>query len=172
MTEAPRIETERLTLRPHRMDDFPTFATFFAGDAARFIGGPMPARQAWHGFAADVGSWELMGYGAWAIEERTTGAFAGQVALSKPPHFPEAEIGWLLMPGFEGRGYATEAALAARAFAYATLGWPTAVSYVDPENLRSIAVARRLGCTEDPAATSLDPGDIVFRHPAPGRRGA
>ncbi len=167
MTAAPRIETERLTLRPHRMEDFPAFAAFFASDAARFIGGPLPARGAWHGFAADVGSWDLLGYGDWAIEERATGAFAGQVALSKPPHFPEREIGWLLIPGFEGRGYATEAARAVRGFAYGTLGWDTAVSYVDPGNHRSIAVARRLGCTEDPAAPPLDPEDLVFRHPAP-----
>ena len=79
----------------------------------------------------------------------------------------QPEIGWLLLPGFEGRGYATEAARAARAYAYDSLGWTTAVSYCDPENVRSLAVARRLGCTEDPAAEPFDPGDIVFRHPAP-----
>ena len=168
-TAAPRIETERLTLRPHRMEDFPQFAAFLASDASRYVGGPLPQSGAWHRFAADVGAWELTGFGAWAIEEKASGAFAGQIALSHPPHFPEAEIGWLLVAGFEGRGYATEAARAARGFAYDTLGWPTAVSYVNPGNLRSIAVARRLGCTEDPAATPLYPWDLVFRHPAPGR---
>jgi RimJ/RimL family protein N-acetyltransferase len=168
MTAAPVIETERLVLRPHRMEDFPPFAAFYASEAASFIGGPMDGRRAWNIFAGDVGSWELMGFGAWAVEEKGTGAFAGQVALGKPPHFPEREIGWLLVAGFEGRGYATEGARAARAFAYRTLGWDTAVSYVDPLNLRSIAVARRLGCTEDRDAACLDPGDLVFRHPSPG----
>jgi RimJ/RimL family protein N-acetyltransferase len=167
VSTAPRIETERLMLRPHRMDDFPPFAAFFASDASRYVGGPIPLPRCWHGFAGDVGAWELLGFGNWAIEERATGAFAGQVGLNRPPYFPEAEIGWLLMPGFEGRGYATEAALAARAFAYGTLGWQTAVSYIDRDNARSIALARRIGCTEDPDAARFDPEDVVYRHPAP-----
>lgn len=167
MTAAPRIETERLVLRPHVLEDFPAMAAFFASDAARFVGGPMDEKRCWHGFASDVGSWELMGFGGWGVEEKATGAFVGQVGLNKPAYFPEREIGWILMPGREGRGYATEAALAARAYAYGTLGWTTAVSYVDPENARSIALARRIGCAVDPDARSFDPGDLVFRHPAP-----
>jgi RimJ/RimL family protein N-acetyltransferase len=167
MTAAPRLETARLVLRPHRLEDFPAMAAFLESDSARFIGGPLPLRRAWHCFGSDVGSWDLMGFGCWAIEEKDSGAFAGQVGLNKPPFFPEREIGWLLLPGFEGKGYATEAALAARAFAYGALGWSTAVSYCDCANLRSIAVARRLGCVEDPEAERLDPEDIVFRHPPP-----
>ncbi len=167
MTAAPLLTTERLTLRPLRMEDFPPFAAFYASDAASFIGGPMTGRRAWYVFAGEVGSWNLMGFGAWAIEEQTTGAFAGQVALGKPPHFPEREIGWLVFPAFQRRGYANEAAREARRFAYGALGWTTAVSYVDPENHPSIATARALGCAEDPAAAVFDAGDLVFRHPAP-----
>jgi RimJ/RimL family protein N-acetyltransferase len=167
MTAAPRLETERLVLRPHRMEDFAPMAAFYASDASRFLGGPYDAERAWHAFAADVGAWELLGFGCWAAEAKATGAFVGQLSLNHPPHFPEHEIGWLLFPGFEGQGYATEGARAVRAFAYGTLGWPTAVSYVNPENTRSIAVARRLGCTEDNGATPLFSWDIVFRHPAP-----
>lgn len=167
MTAAPRLETERLVLRAHIMDDFPPFAAFFASDAARYVGGPLTEARCWHGFAGDVGAWELMGFGCWAVEEKATGAFAGQVGLNRPPHFPESEVGWILMTGFEGRGYATEAARAARTFAFDTLGWTTAVSYIDPANARSIAVARRLGCDEDPDAGRFDPVDLVFRHPAP-----
>ncbi len=75
-------------------------------------------------------------------------------------------MGWLLLPAFEGRGYAAEAARAARGYAYGTLGWKTAVSYVSAENHRSAALARRLGAREDLDAPS--PGDgLVFRHPAP-----
>lgn len=164
---APAIETEGLGLRPHRMDDFASFAAFFASDAARHVGGPMPAARCWHGFAGDVGARDLLGFGGRAIEERATGAFAGQTCLSHPPHFPEAEIGRTSMPGFEGRGYAPGAARAARAHACGPLGWTTAVGYIEPDNARSIAVARRLGCSADPAAARFDPVDLVFRHPAP-----
>lgn len=164
---APRLETDRLVLRPHRVEDFPPMAAFLASDAARFVGGPYAPRHAWWAFGADVGAWDLMGFGCWAVEEKATGGFVGQVGLNHPPDYPEREIGWLLFPAFEGRGYATEAARAARGFAYGRLGWATAVSYVDRDNHRSAAVARRLGCREDAAAARPDPEDLVFRHPGP-----
>src|SRR5262249_27176327 len=46
-----------------------------------------------------------------------------------------------------GRGYAFEAATAALGTAFATLGWPRAVSLIAPPNLRSIRLAERLGAT-------------------------
>jgi RimJ/RimL family protein N-acetyltransferase len=88
--------------------------------------------------------------------------------------WPEKEIGWSVWaPEAEGKGLAFEAAQAARAWAYGTLGWTTAVSYIDPANARSIALARRLGATRDPEAPLIDgytpENTLVFRHPAPER---
>jgi RimJ/RimL family protein N-acetyltransferase len=170
MTEAPTIRTERLTLRPYHLDDWDDFAVFYASDAARYVGGPVPIPRIWNGFAADVGAWTLQGFGYWAIDETATGARVGQVGLSKPAHFPEREIGWIVYPAFQRRGFGREAALAARAFAYDTLGWTTAVSYIDRENAASIALARSIGCVEDPDAETFDPTDVVYRHPAPEPR--
>jgi RimJ/RimL family protein N-acetyltransferase len=170
VTEAPIIHTERLTLRPHQMRDWEAMAAFFESDASCFVGGPLPRRRSWFGFGADVGSWALLGFGAWALEETASGDFVGQVALGKPPHFPEAEIGWITFPAYQRRGFAREAALAARAHAYGVLGWPTAVSYVDAENHASAGLARGIGCVEDPDAARFDAKDIVFRHPAPEGR--
>ena len=130
----------------------------------------MPRRRAWHGFAADVGAWDLLGFGGWAIEETATGAFAGQVGLSQPPHFPEREIGWLVFPASRAAASPPRPPAPPAPSPTAPLGWTTAVSYVDPDNARSIALARRLGCTEDPRRRPLDPWDIVFRHPAPEAR--
>ena len=48
----------------------------------------------------------------------------------------------------------------------AELGLFGLVSYVDPENRRSIAVAERLGARLDPGAPKQDPGDLVYRHRA------
>ena len=170
MTEAPVIHTERLTLRPHRMSDWEPIAAFFESDAASYVGGPLSRRRSWFGFGTDVGSWVLLGFGCWALDETATGTLVGQIGLNRPPHFPESEIGWIVFPLHQRRGYATEGARAARDFAYGTLGWSTAVSYVDHRNLASIATARRLGCTEDPDADRFDDEDIVFRHPAPEHR--
>jgi RimJ/RimL family protein N-acetyltransferase len=170
VTAAPRVATERLTLRPYRPDDWERFAAFYESDAARYVGGPLPRERTWNGFLGDVGAWELFGFGYWAVEETASGAYVGTVGLSHPPHFPEREIGWVVYPEFQRRGFATEAALAARRFAYGRVGWTDAVSYIDRDNAASIALARRLGCAEDPAAARFDPVDLVFRHPAPEAR--
>ena len=168
MSTAPTLETERLRLRGHRVEDFDRFAELFASPRSKFVNGPASRGDAWRMFAADVGQWVLLGFGAWAIERRHDRAYLGQIGLNQPADFPERELGWLLWEEFEGQGYALEAALCARDFAYRTLGWDTVVSYIDPDNAPSIRLAERMGATPDPDAPR--PGDdpcTVYRHPSP-----
>lgn len=61
----------------------------------------------------------------------------------------------------------TEAAVALRDWAFAELGLPSLVSYFDPANVRSIAVAERLGAVRDDNAPRQDPEDVVYRHYRP-----
>lgn len=164
-SEAPTLETERLLLRPHRLEDFDAIAAMFETPRSQFVGGPCSRKQAWRGFSADVGQWVLLGFGALAIELRDSGEFIGQIGLNKPLHFPEREIGWLVWEKYEGFGYAYEAARRAHRFAFETLRWDTAVSYIDPDNARSISLAERLGARLDPdAATPDDDPTLVYRH--------
>lgn len=165
----PTLETARLRLRQPRAADFDAVGAFLASPRAEYIGGPFARPDAWRAFAASVGSWLLDGYGYWALEERESGALAGAVGFIGPPLFPERELGWDLYDGFEGRGYATEGATAARAWWFGPFGGETLVSYIDPRNARSIRVAERLGAVRDAGAPRPDPGDIVFRHPRPER---
>ena len=163
MTAAPTLHTDRLTLRHHRLEDFEPMATHFATDWAQYMGGPLGQEKMWLWLAAEVGSWSLLGHGSWAGDLTATGETIGQVGINKPVHFPEVEIGWLLYPGFEGHGYAFEAATAARAWAFEN-GHDTLVSYIDPPNSRSIALAERLGAVLDKDADKPDPDDLVYRH--------
>lgn len=165
LTEAPVLETARLRLRPHKLEDFEDVAAMFETPHSRFVGGPCDRKKTWRGFAADVGQWPLLGFGAWAIEIRDNNQFIGQLGLNKPLHFPEREIGWILFEEFVGHGYALEAARRGHQFAFQTLGWQTAVSYIDPDNARSIALAERLGAKLDSGAPTPD-GDptLVYRH--------
>ena len=119
----------------------------------------MSRGDAWRWFASYVGQWELLGFGSWAIELRGNGAYVGQVSLNLPAGFPEAELGWSLWEEFEGNGYACEAALRAREFAYRTLGWDTLVSYIDAANTGSIHLAERMGAVLDPDAPT--PGGLI-----------
>lgn len=162
---APTLHTARLTLRALTLADFPPLVALYASPRSIHIDGPQPAHQVWLGFAADVGQWVLKGYGTWAVDLTATGASVGQVGLNHPQDYPEPELGWLLYDGFEGQGYAFEAATAARAFAFDILGMPTLVSYIDPANQRSRHLAERLGAVIDPdAATPQNEPCLTFRH--------
>lgn len=171
MTLAPRISTERLTLRPHQMSDFAPLYALFGSERARYMGGPFSPKDMWYWIASEVGSWALQGFGSWGIERQQDGAFLGQVGINQPHHFPETELGWVLLEEHEGHGYAAEAATAARAWWHDTRGDAPLVSYIDPDNARSIALAARLGAVRDDAA-ALPEGEtpkdtVVYRHPTP-----
>jgi len=160
----PTLETPRLILRAPRMEDFPAYAALMASPRSIYMGGPFDQRGAWGMFCHDVALWSLYGHGALMIDVKNTGTCVGQVGINHGPLFPEKELGWLLYDGFEGHGYATEAAEALRDWAFATLNLPTLVSYFDPENHRSMAVSARLGGTRDDNATVQDEGDVVYRY--------
>lgn len=164
----PTLETERLILRAPNEGDFRAEAEFYATDASRFVGGPQSESDAWRGLACIVGHWYLRGYGFWALEDKATRTYLGRVGLWFPVGWPEPEIGWMLMTGATGKGYATEAARAARSHAYDTLGWDTAISLIDPENTSSAAVATRLGATFDYIYEHATYGAMhVWRHLSP-----
>jgi len=167
--EIPQLETERLILREHREDDIAAEIAFYATDASQFVGGPKSPEDTWRYISMMMGHWALRGFGFWALEDKDTGTYQGRVGLWYPHGWREREIGWILMPSATGKGYATEAAQAARAHAYDVLGWETAISQIAVTNHASKAVAKRLGAVME---ETYDAGDAyseieVWRHPIP-----
>lgn len=129
------------------------------------MGGPFSVDIAWGLFCHDVAQWTLMGHGALMMESRKTGSCLGQVGINHGPLFPEHELGWLVYPKAEGKGYAYEAAGALRDWAFKERGLETLVSYIDPPNIRSRTLAERLGAKRDTKAPRQDATDFVYRHP-------
>lgn len=164
MTTAPRIVTDRLVLRMPVAEDFDTYGDVLMSDRARFMGGPFSLEAAWKEFATEVGSWALHGLGGWSITDRITGAWLGSVQVNIRPDFPEREMGWVISGAAEGAGFAREAATAVRDHVFGALKWKTLVSYISPDNARSIALARRLGGFEDGAVARPHPEDLVYRY--------
>lgn len=168
----PIIETDRLRLRGPGPQDEATFVAFQASERSRFVGGPMDPLKAWTILGLEIGHWTLRGFGMWAVTLKGSDDALGYVGCWRPNTWPENELGWILFSeSHEGKGIAREAAEAARRFAYETLGWSTAVSYIAPGNARSIGLAKRLGCTLDagaerPVFDEREPC-LVYRHPAP-----
>jgi RimJ/RimL family protein N-acetyltransferase len=152
VSACPTIETERLVLRPFRDDDLDDhFAMMGSPEVRRWLHlpGAFDRDAAWAQMAHILGQWELRGTGLWALEERATGRFVGRAGLYNPVRvdWPGVEVGWALDPSFWGRGYATEAGIAARDYGFGELGLDRLYSCILPENLASQAVARRLGFT-------------------------
>jgi len=162
----PVLETERLRLREWREADFEAFAELYADEAqARYIGGVHSRDDAWRRMACFAGHWSLRGYGQWALEEKSTRAFAGWSGLWNPEGFPDREIAWSLTPASRGKGLAQEAGRRARSFAYETLGWDTAISLIAIGNEPSVKVAERLGAVFERTVQFRGSKCAIYRHP-------
>ncbi len=163
------LETERLLLREWRNEDFEPYAAYYADEEmARYVGGRTDRAQAWRRMASLVGHWGVRGYGSWAIEEKSTGKFAGVVGLWFPEGWPELELGYWLVRAVHGKGYATEAGVKARDYAFDVVGADTLVSYIHPDNEPSKRLAERLGAGYERIIELLDHGPhCVYRYPKP-----
>ncbi|MEM6889566.1 MAG: GNAT family N-acetyltransferase [Pseudomonadota bacterium] len=164
----PTIETERLILRAPVEADVAPFAAFYASDASAFVGGPLPDYEVWRYVAQVLGHWALKGFGRWMVEEKATTGAIGLIGLHAPLDWPEPEVGWMLWSG-NGKGYATEAAFAARAYAYEMVGLTTLISSISDGNENSMRVARRMGAVKEPE-DYIHPkyGAMqIWRHPSP-----
>lgn len=142
------IETERLTLRAFsEADATALFELSQDPDVMRYVGDRrVPTLQeSWRGVAGMIGHWAMRGYGQWAIVERASGQFIGRAGIINPVDWPGPEVGYLLGKAWWGHGYATEAARAAMDWGFEQVGFPELISLIFPENIRSIAVATRLG---------------------------
>jgi RimJ/RimL family protein N-acetyltransferase len=166
----PVLETDRLTLRPHRLDDFPNCAALWADPiVTRFIGGkPLSEEESWVRLLRYVGHWFLLGFGYWAIEEKTSGKFLGEGGFQEnqrdiAPSLKEMlETGWVFAPHAHGKGYATEAVLAMHAWKDANLPEKKVCCIIDSPNLASFRVADKCGYREFSRATYKGASVVLF----------
>jgi RimJ/RimL family protein N-acetyltransferase len=155
--DIPILETSRLVLRAHRLDDFDAYAAMWSDpDVTRMVtpGRPLDRPEAWQRFMWFPGHWVFMGYGFWAVEEKATGALLGEVGfVDLKRDYDERlngvpEMGWVFARSAQGKGYATEAALACVAWGKGHFGPIRVVAAVNAQNRASIRVAEKCGFTE------------------------
>jgi RimJ/RimL family protein N-acetyltransferase len=152
----PEIATPRLRLRGWLDGDRAPFARLNADpEVMRHFPGTLGRASSDRLVDAIVDGWRANGFGLWAVERLGDGALLGFTGLSRPSFealfTPAVEVGWRLAREAWGHGYATEAARAALAFGFETVGLGEIVSFTVPANARSRAVMERLGMTRDPA---------------------
>lgn len=169
LTAAPTLTTERLVLRGPERSDLPEFTRFMTSAPSLVAQGEtVTAEQAWFGFLTGIGHWQWHGFGFFTVVERATGQLAGRVGLLKHSNWPDVELAWHLFEGAEGKGFATEAARAVKTWARESLGLDQLQSYIDRQNVRSQAVARRLGATTDGTRAPHGPEAEVWVHRVEG----
>src|SRR5262249_52047373 len=113
---APLIETDRLRLRPHQLSDVADCVAMWADpEIARYtIGDPSSPPRTWLRILAYRGHWTLLGFGYWAVEEKISGRYIGEMGFADfrrdlyPAIEALPEAGWVLAGHAHGKGYATE----------------------------------------------------------------
>ena len=152
----PVLETARLRLRCHCPADLAPFVAMWQEPAFyRYLAGrPLPEEGVWTKMLRHLGVWALYGYGYWAVEEKSTGQFIGNVGFGEWQRAIEPsikgwpEMGWVLAPHVHGRGYATEATQAVLAWGDVHLPTPRTVCLIDEDNAPSRGLAAKLGYQE------------------------
>lgn len=165
LTTAPVLTTERLMLRGPERSDLPALTRFMTSAPSMVAQGEtVTEQQAWFGFLTGVGHWHWHGFGFFTVVEQATGEPVGRVGLIQHSDWPDIELAWHLFEGAEGKGFATEAAMAVKTWGSAALGFDPLHSYIDRGNTRSQAVARRLGASTDGTRAPHEPEAEVWVH--------
>jgi RimJ/RimL family protein N-acetyltransferase len=146
--KVPILETDRLILRGIRSSDIDAFAEMNSNP--KFVkyfgtGEPLSRWDSWSVLTMLAGHWMVRGFGFWFVEERETKKFVGRVGIWHPDGWPGTEIGWGIAAEYWGKGYATEAAVSARDWAFKSLEIDELISVIHPDNEASKKVAVRIG---------------------------
>ncbi len=165
LTNAPNLRTSRLTLRGPRKDDLAPFTAWVTTSVRMStVGGNRTENDAWRGFIAGIGHWQWHGFGFFTITDTATGAVLGRCGLLRHAVWPETELAYHLFDGAEGKGIAYEAAVAVRQWAGESLDLGPLASFINADNTRSRALAKRLGASAGKETTIEGEPALVYRH--------
>jgi RimJ/RimL family protein N-acetyltransferase len=167
------IETDRLRLRRHSADDLSaSWAMWSDPHVYRYIlAAPSNEQQAWSRILTYAGHWALAGFGYWAVEERSSGVFIGEIGFADfkrditPSICGLPEMGWVLSSAHHGKGYATEGVRAALTWADEHLPATRTVCLIHPENAASIHLAEKAGYGRTHLAAYNNAPALLFERP-------
>jgi RimJ/RimL family protein N-acetyltransferase len=175
LTQAPRIETDRLVLREFRVSDLDSLAKMWAKEkVVRFIGGARLSREdVWRRCLAACAQWPLTGFGYWIAELKDGGTIAGQLGFAdfkrdmQPSIEGEPELGYVFDPSFHGRGLAFEGCSVVLEWGDLMLAPDSYPAIIDLQNLASISLAEKLGFVRQPNAIYREQPVALYRRPGP-----
>lgn len=171
MTTKNTLETRRLKLIPFAPDHLDgLFRMNSNPEVIRYLGPPQTREETGAWIERQQNAWERHGFGWWAVFEHDTDHLVGAACLQHLGHLETnpLEIGWRLLPGAQGRGYATEAGQAAMTFGFETIGVSYLTAVTHPENKASARVMERLRMTYVGIQTHYDVRCVTYEIHKPG----
>ena len=167
------VETERLILRPWKIDDLESYAKLNADPRVmEFFPSVKTYAESKEEYERIVAHSEVRKWGLWAVSVKNGSDFIGFIGLRyedfPSPFTPAVEVGWRLAFDFWGKGYATEGALASLRYGFTVLYLNEIVSFTPFPNKRSQRVMEKIGMhhnsKEDFDHPKLPQGHRLSRH--------
>ncbi len=143
-----RLETERLRLRPVKLEDAEDMFEYASvEDNTYFV---FPAHESIEDTQHAIANYFIASpLGKFGIELKTEEKFIGTIDIRVDMKKSKAEIGYILNQTYSKKGYATEAAAAMVEFAFETLELEKVTASCDARNTASEAVMKRLGMKKE-----------------------
>ncbi len=168
----PVLRTERLELREFRATDFEDFAEMWADPVVvKHISGVVATRsESWMRLMSHAGAWPINGFGYWMIYEKISSRFVGIAGFGEmkreitPSIEGQPEAGWILAQWAHGRGYATEAMLAAMDWGLERFGGVKPVAIVDVDFAATRRVAQKCGFVDKVLATYKEKPCLIMEY--------
>jgi RimJ/RimL family protein N-acetyltransferase len=175
MVDIPTLETPRLRLRAYRLDEFDAYVAMWQEPSVyRFIGGQSMSREwTWMRFLRQIGHWQHLGFGYFAIEDRETGRFIGEGGFQDmkrdlmPSIEGTMEIGYALVPEAQGKGLVEEAMRAALHWGDEHGKGRRYTCMISTDHAASIHVAEKLGFSEFARTTYHDKPVVLLERARP-----
>ena len=162
----PVLSSERIILRGWQDSDFHPYTTLVSDPVMmRFIGGgAMSYKEARKEVDDMREQWINRKIGIFVIADKTSDELLGFTGLFESPLIDEPELSWSLSAKNHGKGYASEAAVLARNWAFREHNIGPLMSLVHPDNISSKRVAERLGASVESHTTWMGQPRLVYRH--------
>jgi len=157
------LTTDRLLLRVPVASDLDACAAMWADpEVVKFVGKQTFTReQSWARVLRYIGHWQALGYGFFAVVDRTTDRYIGEVGVANfereiDPQVSAFETGWVLATSAHGRGLASEALAAVLAWTDVTFPKQTTTCIINVDHVASLRVAAKAGYRERVRTTYHD----------------
>lgn len=146
------LETERLILRELTREDFDGVCKLLQDPVVMYAyEGAFNEREVQEWLDKQFRRYANDGFGLWGVVEKSSGELIGQcgVTLQEFDGKQVPEVGYLFRKEFWHKGYATEAAIACKEYAFEELGFDEIYSIIRDTNIASQNVALRNGMRKE-----------------------